>query len=79
MIELDPHTAIMVYLFSTVSVLLGIWTHHHFSSKRQPAVRHTKDVLICEYCHSLYLEPVPFKEVTQCSKCLSYNKNNKKS
>lgn len=76
MIELSANTAVMLYLSFTLVVILGLWLHHHYQSRRKKIVTTDHELYLCEYCHCAYLE-ADFKDITQCPECGLFNKNNK--
>lgn len=73
MIELSSNTAIMLYLSLTLGVLLVFWGYHHYHSRRNKIEFVHNRLIVCEYCHTAYLDLVE-KQVTQCPKCRSYNR-----
>lgn len=75
MIALSSTAAAMLYLCITMISLLGIWTYHHYQSRRKRITITPQELCVCEYCHFAYLAEIA-KEVTQCPQCLCYNKNN---
>lgn len=78
MIELSATTAAMLYLCLTLVVLLGLWSYHHYQSRRKKVLTVAQELLVCEYCHTAYLGNIS-KNVTQCPLCHCYNKYNKYS
>ena len=72
-VELSPNTAFMLYLGLTLGVLLGIWTYHHYTSRREKISIIEQELVVCEYCHGAYLSDVG-KEISRCPHCQSYNK-----
>ena len=76
MIELSPATAIMVYLFLTLMILLGIWGFHHLSCRNKKVVLAQHELYICEYCSFVYLDQIA-KPLSQCPQCHSFNKMNR--
>lgn len=73
MITLTATTAAMLYLCVTLTVLLGIWTYHHYKSRSNKIIVVEQELLICEYCHFAYLVDLS-KKVTQCPQCHCFNK-----
>lgn len=73
MIELTSTTAIMLYLCLTLGVLLFLWGHRHYQSRKKKLDLSHQRLIICEYCHFAYLDKVA-KPVTQCPQCSSFNK-----
>jgi hypothetical protein len=76
MIELSPITALMLYLCLTLTVLMALWLWNHMQGRRKVILPPKQDLVICEYCHTAYIEDVA-KKITQCPGCQSYNKNQK--
>ena len=76
MIELTANTAAMVYLFLTLTTILGLWILHHCQTRRKKIVTSEQELHICEYCHFVYLDE-DFKNITQCPQCHLFNKHNK--
>lgn len=75
MIEVTPSTAFMIYLATTLTILVLVWVQYHFRSKKKFKLPAETLLLVCEYCHCAYVEDY-LKDVTQCPKCDSFNKNN---
>lgn len=75
MIEISKTTAITLYLFFTLMVLLGFWAYTHLKSRRKKVVISREELYLCEFCHDAYLAN-PSSTVTKCPSCQSYNKNN---
>ena len=73
MIALSPVTALMLYLFAALGVLLMIWARDHYFSRKRKIQLDDKQLQVCEYCHFVYLYSVG-KEISQCPQCCSYNK-----
>ena len=76
MIELSANTAVMLYLCLTLTILLGLWSYHHYQSRRKKIVTSDYELHVCEYCHFAYLE-ADFKDITQCPQCKLLNKHNR--
>lgn len=72
MIVLAPTTAIMLYLMTTLLMILGIWSWRHYKTRRQKVITIEKELVKCEYCHFAYLDEKA-KEVSQCPQCHSFN------
>lgn len=75
MIELTTTTAAMLYLSLTLSILLGLWSYSHYQKRKQKVEIFSEELLVCEFCHSAYLDEIS-KKVTQCPECQCFNKNN---
>lgn len=75
MIALTPGQAAMLYLAVTFGVIFALWIRHHFKSKKKVLLPPKEELLICEYCHSLYSDRTS-KTVNKCPVCHSYNKFN---
>lgn len=75
MIELSPNTALMLYLGGTLTVILGIWICHHYRIKKKKIFVDRQELLVCEYCQSVYLADSDLK-VSKCPQCHSFNKSN---
>jgi hypothetical protein len=75
MIGLTFGQAAMLYLGLTLGVLFTLWVIHHFKSKKSNILPPAEELLICEYCHSLYSDKTS-KTVNKCPVCQSYNKLN---
>lgn len=73
MIELTFNTAFMMYLASTLIILLGIWCYSNYRGQHREAISNEHKLFVCEYCHFAYLEK-SFKKVHQCPQCQSFNK-----
>ncbi len=73
MIELTANTAFMLYLCLTLTIILGLWVHHHYQSRRKKIVTSEHELYLCEYCHFAYLED-DFKKITQCPQCKLFKK-----
>jgi hypothetical protein len=76
MIELSTATAVMLYLFFTLVVLLGLFVYQHFFLQSKKVVLSEEELFRCEYCHFAYLAGHT-KKVTKCPQCNSFNKDNK--
>lgn len=76
MIELSSSTAFMLYLFLTLTTVLGLWIFQHYGQSKKRIVPEEKNLHICEYCHFAYLEE-ELIDVNKCPQCNSYNKHNK--
>lgn len=74
MIALSPTTALMLYLGLTLLSLLGIWIASHYYSRHRRFMPLEKKLIVCEFCLFAYLDSSN-KQVTQCPRCESYNKN----
>ena len=72
MIELSAHGALLLYLGSTLIVLLGLWVTHHYTSRRRKLNLNEQTLIVCEYCQYAYLDD-PSQPVTRCPRCQSYN------
>lgn len=72
MIQITTTVAITLYLFLTLSVVLGVWLLQQYRSKKKQRLTLDK-ITVCEFCHFVYLERVE-KAVTQCPQCHCYNK-----
>ncbi len=72
MIELAPHTAVMIYLGLTLLTMLAIWLSHHFRQRKKGVVIPQQKLATCEYCGQLYLTAIEQK-VSKCPTCASYN------
>lgn len=75
MIELSPSTAIMLYLSLTLVAVLGLWGYNHYRTRNRSLKMDAQQLLVCEYCHYVYLEANE-AAVTQCPQCHSFNKLN---
>jgi protein-arginine kinase activator protein McsA len=75
MIELSQTTALTVYLFISLTLLLSILIYQHFFSIKRKVRTDRERLLVCEYCHFAYLGEIG-SELTQCPQCSSFNKNN---
>lgn len=76
MIELTFVTAFMLYLGSTLALILGIWGFSHYQTKNKQIMSLEKSLSTCEYCHFAYLNDSA-KKITQCPQCGSYNRKSK--
>ncbi len=74
MIELAPHTAVMVYLGATIAIMLIIWVRQHFQTRRKSILTTDNKLITCEYCQSPYLCDIE-KDISECPKCHSFNKS----
>lgn len=77
MIELTPTTALMLYLFLTLGVLMLIWAWSHYHQRGRKVSLTEQKLHICEYCHFAYVEDQT-KSVNRCPQCNSYNSGNTK-
>lgn len=75
MIEMTSTTAAMLYLCLTLTILLGFWGYDHFRSRRRKVEILSQELLVCEFCHAVYVADIA-KQVTQCPQCQCFNKNN---
>lgn len=73
MIELSSENALLLYLGITLSMLLGLWLHGHFHSRKKKIVISEQKLQVCEFCHFPYLDNLS-KEITKCPQCKCYNK-----
>lgn len=74
MIELAPHTAVMLYLGTAIAAILVIWLSRHFKTREERIETNDNKLITCEYCLSPYLCDIE-KKVSQCPKCHSFNKS----
>jgi hypothetical protein len=72
MIELNPATALMVYLGLTLMAILGIWAASHYRARKRRFLPLEKELVVCEFCHFAYLE-VGSQKITRCPRCESLN------
>lgn len=72
MIELNPATALMLYLGLTLVVILGIWITSHYRSRNRCFMPLEKELVVCEFCHFAYLD-AGAKKITRCPRCESFN------
>lgn len=75
MILINPATAIMLYLAMTLVVLLTVWILSHYKRKKRKIFQIEKELFVCEYCHSTYVDDHA-KKVTRCPQCQSFNEQN---
>lgn len=75
MIELSPNTGFMLYLGVTLIFILGIWGYHHYKNRKKNVLTISQELLVCEYCHFVYLADLGLK-VNKCPQCHSFNKSN---
>lgn len=76
MIVLSTTTALMLYLFFTLTLLLSLFAYQHFALRSKKIVVSEDELLCCEYCHFAYLADRA-KTVTKCPQCNSFNKENR--
>jgi len=76
MIVLSTTTALMLYLFFTLTLLLSLFAYQHFALRTKKIIVSEDELLCCEYCHFAYLADCS-KQVTKCPQCHSFNKDNK--
>jgi ribosomal protein L37AE/L43A len=74
-IEVSPSTAVMLYLGLTLVGVLGLWGFNHYRTRNRSLKIDAQQLLVCEYCHNVYLEANE-ASVTQCPQCQSFNKLN---
>lgn len=72
MIVVAPTTAIMLYLMSTLLMLLGIWALRHYKTRRHKVVTIEKELTKCDICHFAYLRDKA-KPISQCPQCRSFS------
>ncbi len=75
MIELTFCAAFMLYLSLTLTFVLGLWGYQHYRVRKKAIFFPEKNLLICEYCHYLYLDK-DLKKISQCPQCRSFNQFN---
>jgi ribosomal protein L37AE/L43A len=75
MIEVEPNTALVLYLGFALFIILGIWISRHFKVRKKKIFCPEQQLYVCEYCHFAYLSE-SHKPVTQCPQCQSFNKSN---
>lgn len=73
MIELNPVTALMLYLALTLAMILSIWAAAHYRSRKRRFMPLEKELIICEFCHFAYLDSGA-KKITRCPRCDSFNR-----
>ncbi len=74
MIELAPHTAVMIYLGLTILAMLSIWLTSHFRLRKKNVVISKQKLVACEYCSQVYLSAIE-KRVSKCPVCSSFNES----
>ncbi len=74
MIELAPHTAVMIYLGLTILAMLSIWLASHFRLRKKSVVTSKQKLVTCEYCSQVYLAAIE-KRISKCPICTSYNES----
>lgn len=77
MIELNPATALMLYLALTLMAILGIWISSHYRSRKRRFMPMEKELVVCEFCHFAYLD-AGAQKVTRCPQCESFNQKSKR-
>lgn len=73
MIELSPAMALLIYLGSTLAILMGVWVSSHYRQRRRRFLPLEKDLNVCEFCHFAYLD-TGAQKLTRCPRCDSFNK-----
>lgn len=73
MIELSASAALMLYLGITLGVVLGLWIHQHYRSRKQKVMTAENELQVCEYCHCAYLAERG-KPLSHCPSCKLINK-----
>lgn len=68
MIEVNADTACMLYLASSLFVILGIWVIRHFFAKERFSSTISKGKRCCEYCGFMYLEETSIR-LSRCPQC----------
>ena len=74
MIKLSLSTAFMLYLGSTLGVLLVLWVSNNIIQRKKKIVPYERSLVICEYCSKAYLDE-SIKHVTKCPECQSFNRS----
>lgn len=72
MIEVSTTHAFLIYLGFSLTVVLGIWSYHHYTTKDKRLLLNEEELRACEYCQTAYLAEVG-KSLSRCPCCRSYN------
>lgn len=72
MIELAPHTAVMIYLGLTLISIIFLWLKNHFRAQKKALVISKEKLITCEYCSQVYLADIE-KIISRCPICHSFN------
>lgn len=75
MIALTFNAFFMLYLATTLTIVLGIWIYSHYRMKQRLFFSTEHTLFICEYCHFTYLEE-DIKSLNRCPQCSLLNKDN---
>ena len=76
MIKLDISTALFIYLFFTVVLVLGLWTWLGRDSLSKTFRIERKDIWQCTVCGYVYVD-AENEDFSRCPRCKSINKKNK--
>ncbi len=72
MINLDISTALFLYLFFSVIMLLAAWFFLDFGIKLKMFVSDEKYIWHCPICSNNYIDSLS-EELSECPRCGSYN------
>lgn len=75
MIELTLTTALTLYLLFSIGSVLAIWAYAHYKKGKRKLISLPKKLLVCEFCHTPFLEGVD-KKVSPCPECGLWNNTN---
>jgi len=73
MIEIAPHTALMLYLTFALFGIVAVWLFHHFCQSKRELKTFEKILITCEYCSNVYLSQVE-DLFPECPSCHSLNR-----
>jgi uncharacterized paraquat-inducible protein A len=76
MIDLTFTTAFMLYLLTTIILVLGIWLYSHYRLRNRKFLPIEKELFVCEFCHFAYVEQ-SVKKLNRCPQCNLINKKNR--
>ena len=71
MIKLDMSTALFLYLFFSVFLVLLAWMFLNFGTKQKTFSSEEKHIWHCSICGHTYIDS-RHDEISKCSKCGSY-------